>query len=136
MSDPDDWRTWLEKAGNDLLNIGNNLNSEKVPWDTVCFHAQQAAEKLLKALLVSRGEIVPRTHDLSALLGLCTAAGVDVHHLSEDCEHLQPFAVLTRYPGTPFEPDEEEGLMASESARRIEQAIVRLLEENDDKDSS
>lgn len=56
MSDPDDWRVWLEKADNDLLNIDNNLSATTIPWDTVCFHSQQAAEKLLKALLVSRGE--------------------------------------------------------------------------------
>ena len=48
MSDPDDWHVWLQKATNDLLNIDNNLRSAAVPWDTVCFHAQQAAEKLLK----------------------------------------------------------------------------------------
>jgi hypothetical protein len=49
MSDPDDWRVWIQKAANDLLNVDNNLVSESVPWDTVCFHAQQAAEKHLQA---------------------------------------------------------------------------------------
>jgi HEPN domain-containing protein len=127
MSDPDDWRTWLEKAANDILNIENNLRSNVVPWDTVCFHAQQAAEKLLKSLLVSRGEIIPRTHDLSALLGRCAAAGFDVLDLREDCERLQPYAVLTRYPGSPFEPDADEGRFASNAARHIEQVIVQLL---------
>jgi hypothetical protein len=39
---------WLSKAENDLLNIENNLSAARVPWDTICFHAQQAAEKLLK----------------------------------------------------------------------------------------
>lgn len=32
---------WLAKAENDLLNIRNNLHASRVPWDTVCFHAQQ-----------------------------------------------------------------------------------------------
>lgn len=40
---------WLRKAEHDLLNIENNLASKEIPWDTVCFHAQQAAEKILKA---------------------------------------------------------------------------------------
>jgi HEPN domain-containing protein len=127
MSDPDDWRIWLEKAANDLLNIDNNLRSDAVPWDTVCFHAQQAAEKLLKALLVARGEIVPRTHDLSALLGLCSAAGYNVESLRSDCERLQPYAVLTRYPGSPFEPDEPEGRLASAAARRVQTSVADLL---------
>lgn len=55
---------WIAKAENDLLNIRNNLAAQHVPWDTVCFHAQQAAEKLLKALLVYHGQSPSRTHDL------------------------------------------------------------------------
>jgi len=131
MSDPDDWREWLQKAASDLLNIDNNLRGEVVPWDTVCFHAQQAAEKLLKGLLVAHGELVPRTHDLSALLGRCAAAGFAVDEVREDCERLQPYAVLTRYPGSPFEPDENEGGLAADAARRIEQAVLRMLHAND-----
>ncbi len=38
---------WLAKAANDLLNADNNLRSEMIPFDTVCFHCQQAAEKCL-----------------------------------------------------------------------------------------
>ena len=47
-------RAWVEKAENDLLCIENNLVAQRVPWDVVVFHAQQAAEKLLKE---SRPEI-------------------------------------------------------------------------------
>lgn len=45
------YRRWVQKAQNDLLNIENNLAASRTPWDTVCFHAQQAAEKILKAFL-------------------------------------------------------------------------------------
>jgi HEPN domain-containing protein len=38
-------QAWVSKAENDLLNVRNNLQAEQVPWDTVCFHCQQAAEK-------------------------------------------------------------------------------------------
>ena len=37
---------WVAKAKNDLLNADNNLAAEEIPFDTVCFHCQQAAEKL------------------------------------------------------------------------------------------
>jgi HEPN domain-containing protein len=127
MSDPDDWAVWVAKSENDLLNIDNNLAAADVPWDTVCFHAQQAAEKLLKALLVARGEVVPRTHDLSALLGRCQAAGFDVASISDDCQRLQPYAVLTRYPGSPFEPDADEGRLAASAAARIMDVVRDLL---------
>ncbi|MGA2983662.1 MAG: HEPN domain-containing protein [Terriglobia bacterium] len=57
----------MAKADNDLLNIENNLAAAHVPWDTVSFHAQQAAEKLLKAYLVYHGRALPRTHDLARI---------------------------------------------------------------------
>lgn len=69
MSGPDlEYSAWLTKAQNDLLNIENNLAGKQIPWDTVCFHAQQAGEKLLKAFLVHHDQMPPRTHDLVALL--------------------------------------------------------------------
>ena len=54
-------RAWPRKAEHDVLNIENNLAATEIPWDTVCFHAQQAAEKLLKGFLVSHGRDVTRT---------------------------------------------------------------------------
>ena len=57
-------RQWLAKARNDLLNADNNLASKEIPYDTVCFHCQQAAEKLLKAYLIGNGHAPPITHDL------------------------------------------------------------------------
>ena len=76
---------------------------------------------------MARGETVPRTHDLSALLGRCAAAGAAVEALGEDCERLQPYAVLTRYPGSPFEPDAEEGRLAAEVAHRVFEVVRRIL---------
>jgi HEPN domain-containing protein len=58
-------RQWLAKAENDLLNADNNLKSEIIPYETVCFHCQPAAEKLLKAYLVARGMPPPFTPALN-----------------------------------------------------------------------
>lgn len=55
-------RGWLAKADNDLL-AGQHLLSAG-PYDIVCFHAQQAIEKLLKGLLAFYDQPPPRTHDL------------------------------------------------------------------------
>ena len=57
-------KLWIEKAKHDLLNADNNLASDKIPFDTVCFHCQQAAEKLLKAFLVLKESQYPLTHNL------------------------------------------------------------------------
>ena len=48
-----DATAWVAKAERDLLNIANNVAADETPWDTVCFHAQQAAEKLLKGFLMT-----------------------------------------------------------------------------------
>jgi HEPN domain-containing protein len=56
-------RQWLAQAENDLLNADNNLKSEIVRYDTVCFHCRQAAEKRLKAYLAARGVQPPLTPD-------------------------------------------------------------------------
>jgi HEPN domain-containing protein len=48
MNGVEDVRVWSRKADNDLRNIANNLrgatDDSEIPWDTLCFHAQQAAE--------------------------------------------------------------------------------------------
>jgi HEPN domain-containing protein len=127
MSNPDDPQTWVTKADSDLLNIRNNLAAARVPWDTVCFHAQQAAEKMLKAVLVSRGEAAGRTHDLVALLAEAVAAGVPLETLEPDCRLLTPYAVLLRYPGASGEPGEQEGRQAVAAAERVCQQLRATL---------
>lgn len=127
MSNPDDPRTWAAKAESDLLNIRNNLVAARVPWDTVCFHAQQAAEKMLKAALVARGRNVARVHDLVALLAEAIAAGSPLASLEADCRLLTPYSVLLRYPGMSAEPSEHEGRAAVAAAERLCRRIRQAL---------
>lgn len=61
MSSPEsNFSAWLRKADHDLLNIENNLAAKEIPWDTVCFHAQQAAEKVMKPFWSFAGAICRR----------------------------------------------------------------------------
>ncbi len=128
MNNPDDPRTWIAKAENDILNIRNNMSAERVPRDTVCFHAQQAAEKMLKAFVVSRGQTVGRTHNLEALLAEAVAAGGALGVLEADCQLLTPYAVMLRYPGAADEPSEQEGRQAVAAAERIYKRVRAALE--------
>jgi len=50
-----DVQAWVAKADEDRLCLENELKAEHTPWSVVCFHAQQAAEKYLKAFLVFHG---------------------------------------------------------------------------------
>ena len=61
-------RSWIEKATNELVAAAYLLKlGARAPADVVCFHAQQVAEKHIKALLAFRGLDFPKTHDLEAL---------------------------------------------------------------------
>lgn len=72
------------------------LGHEEVPDSIVGFHAQQAAEKLLKAVLTSRGLAYPRTHSIRALLDPAAYGGVACRPSWRRCK-TSPYAVRFRY---------------------------------------
>jgi HEPN domain-containing protein len=65
-----EYEKWFRKAESDLLVIETCIVAKVETYDACCFHAQQAAEKYLKAYLVSRNIIFPKTHDLQLLIKL------------------------------------------------------------------
>jgi HEPN domain-containing protein len=63
---------WVSYADEDLLLAKHELTlAEKCPYRLVAYHAQQCAEKYLKAYLIFCGIDFPYTHDISELLELC-----------------------------------------------------------------
>jgi HEPN domain-containing protein len=70
-----------------------------VLYEDLCFDAQQAAEKALKAVLLHCKVAFPRTHALADLLTLVRKAGVRVPSEIEEATSLTPYAVEGRYPG-------------------------------------
>jgi len=65
MTNPEsNYASWLCKADHDLLNINNNLAASQIPWDAICFHAQQIAEKVLKGFLVYHGRDLANKHKM------------------------------------------------------------------------
>jgi len=128
MSAPDPVGLWLDKVDSDLLTIANNMASDRVPWDSVCFHAQQAAEKALKAYLVSRGITPDRTHDCLVLLQACAEYDADLAQYESACLELAPFAVAPRYPIIGAGPTEAESRQLVAQAREIVRAVVARLQ--------
>ncbi len=122
------FRAWIAKAENDLLNIRNNLSAEETPWDTVCFHAEQAAEKALKAFLVAKGETPPRSHDLVFLVSRCESHDAALGVLVPSCERLTYYGVHVRYPEDIYEPTENEARDLAEFASNIVALIRSRLE--------
>ena len=97
-------RQWVAKALNDLLSADNNLAAVEVPFDAVCFHCQQAVEKMLKAYLVANEHPAPRTHDLMVLLEEVLPIMPSADVLRDPLALLMPYAVEIRYPDEWFEP--------------------------------
>jgi HEPN domain-containing protein len=89
---------WLAHATSDLKLAKLGLNQDILP-EQVCFHAQQAAEKALKAVLLHAGVDFPFTHDLEELLDTCADAAIVVPQELQEAGSLTPYAVETRYPG-------------------------------------
>ncbi len=112
-------RQWLAKARNDLLNADNNLKAEEIPFDTVCFHCQQAAEKLLKAFLVGKGHPYSFTHDLLLLLEDILPLSTGAEALRDALSLLMPYAVEIRYPDDLFFPSQEDAQEAREAAEEV-----------------
>jgi HEPN domain-containing protein len=120
-------RRWVEKAENDLLTAANTLRlGRKCPTDTVSFHAQQCIEKYLKGLLVWRNRPFPRTHDLTALMGLLAAADRPELTASEQ-EMLTRYVTVTRYPGDYEAIPLSEARKAVKTARRVRRQIRKRL---------
>lgn len=91
-------RGWLEKARRDLVTAQNGLSASEFFTDVVCFHAQQAAEKYLKAYLVWHEIEFPRTHALEDLVLLAAERESAFLGLKDRVLVLTPYAVETRYP--------------------------------------
>ena len=126
MSDPTDPLAWVHRAEEDWL-LARSALRRKVPLTYgATFHAQQCAEKYLKALLVSRQRAFPRTHDMIALYDLCLRNSLRVPVDPDQLERLAAYAIQVRYPGEDPTPDEARvALQIAQEVRRWARAVLR-----------
>ena len=89
-------RGWLCKADSDLANARQTIAGEG-PYDTACFHAQQAIEKSLKAVIAYHGEPIPRTHELKGLAEQACRLAPGLELDRERCELRESLSVELRY---------------------------------------
>jgi HEPN domain-containing protein len=93
--------------------------------DAVCFHAQQCAEKYLKAFLVCGKVDFPKTHDLIDLLRLALPSNRGLDVLEEDLLSLTPFAVNFCYPDA--QATAEDARVAMRAVRRVRKVMREIL---------
>lgn len=127
MSEITDPRAWAEKAEEDFALARSAYHRKKPLITGVCFHAQQCAEKYMKALLVSRKKGFPMTHDLLILNDLCSGAGIFLEIDSKLLNSLTDYAVRTRYPGEePTLEDAKEALATTKLIRNLSRTFLGL----------
>ncbi len=119
-------KNWLEKARRDLLTAKNGLESSEPFTDIICFHAQQAGEKYIKAYLVWQEIEFPKTHSLEDLFLLAAQKDSAFKKLIEEVSVLTPYAVEIRY-GEFEEPLFEDAKKALSIAELIEEFILAKL---------
>jgi HEPN domain-containing protein len=116
-------KVWLLKAENDLRLAAHELklDEEEMITEAICFHCQQAAEKFLKAHLISYQIEFNRSHDLEYLVELCAKADKDFMGL--EVGNLTDYAVGVRYPDEFYCPSPAE----AKDSFRIASAIKKLV---------
>ena len=88
---------FLRKAQADEALLDEVLTSGRVNDEIIGFHCQQAAEKLLKALLSESDVPFPKTHNLRFLMDLLEDAGHPLPAELANLDFLTPFGTLFRY---------------------------------------
>ncbi|HEX5836188.1 MAG TPA: HEPN domain-containing protein [Anaerolineales bacterium] len=105
---------WVAKAEGDFLTAGRELRARKAPnYDAVCFHAQQCAEKYLKAILQGNEKHIPKIHNLVELMLLSEEIDSSFEMLRADLVTMERYSVRVRYPGNFAEKDEAQSAYAA-----------------------
>lgn len=128
-SDKDDQvKKWLKNAHSDLALASIDL-PDGVMYEQLCFHAQQAAEKSIKALLIHLSVEFPFTHNIQLLIGLLPS---DIQNMPimADAISLTPYAVLTRYPGEIDVVTDDKYLEAIKTSKSVVEFVESYVSQN------
>jgi HEPN domain-containing protein len=114
-------KEWIAKAEGDAICLEREWRARKNPvYDAVCFHAQQCAEKYLKACLQEAGIEFDKTHKLLYLLALLQPKNPTLAIVGENLVQLDAYAVVFRYPGATA--DKTVAKMARENCHLVRKA--------------
>jgi HEPN domain-containing protein len=118
-------REWLNRAISDRRACDTLIGGE-LP-EAALFHAQQCAEKALKAFLTWHQTPFQKTHDLKALRKLCLPLITSPIANLDEIDKLTKYAWRFRYPGAPYVPDRKEAEEAMSMASALLDAIMSQL---------
>ena len=118
---------WVAKADSDLAYARLSFENFDDFYGQMCVLCHDAAEKYLKAFLVSRGIRPKYIHDLVALLGECTKVAKEFENCRDDCERLNTYYVPLKYPSHYPAPERNQARDAIDSAARISDTVHREI---------
>ncbi|MBM4040923.1 MAG: HEPN domain-containing protein [Planctomycetes bacterium] len=119
---------WVAKAEGDWRTAGRELRAPENPnYDAACFHAQQCAEKYLKAVLAEAGVSFRKTHDLALLLDLALPLQPSWEELRDTLDRLAVLGTEARYPGLIADADAAgEAVRTAQRVRDVSRAALGL----------
>jgi HEPN domain-containing protein len=117
---------WIRKADLDFDTVVRLIAEERFR-DIVAFHAQQAVEKYLKALLTRRQVEFPKTHVIRALLVLVQPVEPALAQSLAGASWLSPFGAEIRYPGDQPETAPGDAERAHQLARKVRDKVRAAL---------
>jgi HEPN domain-containing protein len=109
---------WMRHARSDMA-IARMVENDEIAPEIIAFHAQQAVEKALKALLIQRQVDFPRTHVIGVLIGLCKECGYKIEENLEEATTLSRYAVASRYPRETDLITRQEAKIAADLAKQV-----------------
>ena len=118
---------WLDKAQKDLAAAEVLLKEEFEDYESVGFHAQQAAEKFIKAFLVRHQIEFPKSHDVALLRQLVARVDSRLSEKLAAADALTPYGVEFRYPGDLPSVSRDDGEKAIRLAEQTRSLITESL---------
>ncbi len=126
--EPDDPHAWLARAKSNLKLAEQGGKIKSVYLEDLCFNAQQAAEKALKAACLAQNSDFPKTHSLVLLMDMLESRGVNIPATVRAADILTQYAVESRYPGLVERVTEAEYRTALKLAARVVFWVESILQ--------
>ncbi|MBI5747261.1 MAG: HEPN domain-containing protein [Nitrospirae bacterium] len=121
MKNPERAKEWLKRAKSNLARARGGRIIEDILYEDLCFDAQQAVEKALKALCIIHGIRFSKVHDISYLMELLEKTKLKIPKRLQKAKALTDYAVETRYPGEYVPVDKD---MYEEALKIAEKVVI------------
>jgi HEPN domain-containing protein len=126
MDNLDSAKEWLHFARMDLESAKHLQGMRPAPFEIICYHCQQSAEKSLKAILIKHQLEVREIHDLVKLIQDVLEVEPDLQALIPVVAGLSDYATITRYPPS-MQIGSKEAVRAVLDAEQVLGCCLRTL---------